>query len=315
MNRDYELIGKINRLRKERNAIILAHNYQRPEVQDIADFAGDSLELAQKAAAVTSAQVIVFCGVHFMAETAKIVNPQKIVLMPDLNAGCPMADMITSERLIAEKKTYPNAAVVCYINSSADVKAESDIICTSSNAVKIVESLTDHNEILFIPDHYLGHYVSTQSAKKFHLYPGYCPTHMKITAEDITALKLIYPKAVAVVHPECRPEVIAVADFVSSTSGMGRIARTNPATEFIIGTETGLIHRLKKENPAKTFLPANPRAVCPNMKLNTLEKILWSLEDMAHEIKVPEETATRAEQALNRMLEVSKAAGISLPSK
>lgn len=307
MDSDLELTLKINRLRKERNAIILAHNYQRPEVQDIADFVGDSLELAQKAAAAAEVKVIVFCGVHFMAETAKIVNPSKTVLMPDLNAGCPMADMITVEKLQAEKKNFPKAAVVCYINSSADVKAESDIICTSSNAAKIVESLTDHNEILFIPDNYLGHYVSTKSPKKFHLYPGYCPTHMKIAAEDIIALKSLYTKAIAVVHPECRPEVIAAADYVSSTSGMSKIARQDPATEIIIGTETGIIHRLKKENPTKTFIPANNRATCPNMKLNTLEKILWSLEDLANEIKVEEEIRQKAARALDRMLEVSRA--------
>ncbi|MEO0226152.1 MAG: quinolinate synthase NadA [candidate division WOR-3 bacterium] len=306
MNSNKDLVDKINRLRKAKNAIILAHNYQRPEVQDIADFVGDSLELAQKASAITSAEIIIFCGVHFMAETAKIVNPTKKVLMPDLDAGCPMADMITKDRLNIEKAKYPQARVVCYINSTADVKAGSYICCTSANAIKIVESLTDCEEILFIPDRYLGHYVSTRTNKKFHLYPGYCPTHSIISSQDIIQRKQEHPGAIALVHPECRSDVIAVADYVASTSGMCRLAKELDAQKIIIGTELGLIHRLKKENPDKVFIPANPWVVCPNMKANTLEKILWSLEDLKYEITVEEEIRQKAEMMINRMLEVSK---------
>ncbi len=303
---DQALIDKINRLRKERSAVILSHNYQRPEVQDIADFVGDSLELAQKASTLAKAEVIVFCGVHFMAETAKIVNPSKTVLMPDLEAGCPMADMITKERLIAEKNRFPNARVVTYINSTADVKAESYICCTSANAVRVVESLTDTDEVLFVPDQHLGHYVSTKSKKKFHLYPGYCPTHAIITAQDILARKQEHPGAVTIVHPECRTDVIEVADHVASTSGMCRLARELQDKNFIIGTEMGLLYRLKKENPAKNFIPANPWVVCPNMKANTLEKILWALEDMKHEITVEETTRRRAQEMLDRMLALTR---------
>lgn len=219
-NRDAELVEKILNLRKRRVAIILAHNYQLGEVQDIADFVGDSLELSQNAAK-TDASVIVFCGVHFMAETASILCPDKVVLLPDMNAGCPMADMITAERLLAKKKEHPRAVVVCYINSSAEVKAESDICCTSANAVGVIESL-GAREIIFVPDKYLGHYVSARTGKKMILWPGFCPTHVRIKPERIKELKREYPQAKIVVHPECTPEVIALADEVFSTSGMCR---------------------------------------------------------------------------------------------
>jgi len=304
-NRDAELTEEILDLKQKRGAVILAHNYQRGEVQDIADFVGDSLELSQNAAK-TEARVIVFCGVHFMAETASILCPDKIVLLPDINAGCPMADMITAERLKERKREFPNATVVCYINSSAEVKAESDICCTSANAVKVIESL-DANEILFVPDQYLGHYVSTKSGRKMHLWPGYCPTHVRIQAEDITRLKREYARAKAIVHPECRPEVIAVADEVLSTGGMCRFARQTDAREIIVGTEIGIMHRLSKENPGKKFIPASKRAVCPNMKLITLEKVLWSLEDMAPEVKVPAEIRLKAKLAVDKMLEIGRA--------
>lgn len=301
-HKDARLVEKISALRKRRNAVILVHNYQRGEVQDIADFVGDSLELSRNAAK-TSADVIVFCGVHFMAETASIVCPNKAVLLPDVNAGCPMADMITPERLRAKKKEHPQAAVVCYVNSSAAVKAESDICCTSTNAVEVVESL-DAPEILFIPDQYLGHYVSTKTDRKLILWPGFCPTHAKIKPERIKELKLEYPQARVVVHPECRPEVIALADEVSSTSGMCRYARREEVREMIVGTEVGLIHRLTKENPGKRFIPVSEQALCPNMQLTTLEKVLWSLEEMSPEVKVPEEIRLRAIAAVDRMLKI-----------
>jgi len=295
-----ELIEKILELKEKRHAVILAHNYQRPEVQDIGDFVGDSLELSRKAAEV-KAEVIVFCGVHFMAETASILSPHSLVLLPDAGSGCPMAEMITAEQLIARKKELPGARVVCYVNSSAAVKAESDICCTSANAVNVVRSLGE-GEILFIPDQYLGHYVSTKIGRPMVLWPGYCPTHVKIQAQDIIDQKKKHPGAVALVHPECRPEVTAVADEVLSTGGMLRYARTAEAGVMIIGTETGILHRLNKENPGKTFVPATVKAVCPNMKKITLEKVLWALEDMKPEVRVPAEVRERALSAVDKML-------------
>jgi quinolinate synthase len=303
-NRDAELAERISALKKERNAVILAHNYQPGEVQDIADFVGDSLDLSQRAAE-TDADVIVFCGVHFMAETASILCPDKVVLLPDKNAGCPMADMITAESLWAKKKEHPRAAVVCYINSSAEVKAESDVCCTSANAVKVVESM-DAREILFVPDQYLGHYVSTKTGKKMILWPGFCPTHVRIKPERIKELKREYPQAKVVVHPECTPEVIALADEVLSTSGMCRYAQRDEVREMIVGTEVGIIHRLKKENPGKRFIPISEQAICPNMKLITLEKVLWSLEDMSPEVKVPEGIRLRAKAAVDKMLKIGR---------
>jgi quinolinate synthase len=300
-NRDAGLVEKISALKKKRNAVILVHNYQLGEVQDIADFVGDSLELSQNAAK-TGADVIVFCGVHFMAETASIICPDKVVLLPDINAGCPMADMITAQRLRAKKKEHPQAVVVCYINSSAEVKAESDICCTSANAVEVAESL-GAREILFIPDQYLGHYVSTRTGRKMILWPGFCPTHVRIKAERIQELRQEYPQAKVVVHPECTPEVIALADEVASTSGMCRYARRDEVREMVVGTEVGLIHRLRKENPGKRFIPVSEQAVCPNMKLITLEKVLWSLEEMSPEVKVPQPIRLKAIAAVDRMLQ------------
>ena len=301
---DIELANKILRLKKSRNAVILAHNYQLGDVQDIADFVGDSLELSQNAAR-TNAEVIVFCGVHFMAETTSIICPDKTVLLPDINAGCPMANMITAAKLIERKKELPDAAVVCYINSTAEVKAESDVCCTSANAVEVIESV-EASEALFVPDQYLGHYVSTRTDKKMTFWPGFCPTHIRIQAKDIVRLKLEYPQAVVVVHPECRPDVIFLADEVLSTGGMCRFARQTEAREIVVGTELGIIHRLRKENPSKKFIPASERAVCPNMKLITMEKILWSLEGMTPEVKVAEEVRLRAKAPVDRMLEIGK---------
>ena len=299
-NSDDKARERIARLKLERNAVILAHNYQRGEVQDIADFVGDSLELSQNAAK-TDAEVIVFCGVHFMAETASILCPERIVLLPDKNAGCPMANMITAEELIRRKKHLPGAAVVCYVNSTAAVKAESDICCTSANAVKVIQRL-DAQEILFVPDQYLGQYVSTQTDKKMLFWPGYCPTHMKILPNHITRLRQKHPQARVVVHPECRPDVIGLADEVLSTGGMCRYAGRKDVSQMIVGTETGIIHRLRKEHPGKEFIPASEKAVCPNMKLITLHKVLRSLEEMIPKVRVSEEIRLKAKTAVDRML-------------
>ena len=303
LSSDTELVNKILNLKEQRKAVILAHNYQLGEVQDIADFVGDSLGLSQKAAE-TQAEIIVFCGVHFMAEAASILCPDKVVLLPDSNAGCPMANMITAQGLREKKEELGDVSVVCYVNSTAEVKAESDICCTSANAVKVVESLSPDREILFIPDQYLGHYVSTKTGRKMHLWPGFCPTHLRILPQHIIQLKQEYPQAKVVVHPECRPEVIALADEVLSTGGMCRYARQEEVSQMIVGTEIGIIHRLKEENPAKKFIPVSEQAVCPNMKLITLEKILWSLEAMAPEARVSEEIPLRAKAAVDRMLEI-----------
>ena len=300
---DTELVSNIESLKEQRKAVILAHNYQLGEVQDIADFVGDSLGLSQKAAE-TQAEVIVFCGVHFMAETASILCPDKVVLLPDLNAGCPMANMITVQKLREKKEELGDVSVVCYVNSTAEVKAESDICCTSANAEKVVKSLSPDREILFVPDQYLGHYIQTRTGRKMHLWPGFCPTHLRILPRHITQLKQDYPRAKVVVHPECRPEVIALADEALSTGGMCRYARQEDVSQMIVGTEIGIIHRLKKENPAKRFIPVSEQAVCPNMKLITLEKILWSLQSMAPEVRVPEEIRLRAKAAVDRMLKI-----------
>ncbi len=301
-DRDLQLIERILELKKRRNAIILAHNYQLDEVQDIADFVGDSLELSQKAAK-TDSEVIVFCGVHFMAETASIISPNKTVLLPDVNAGCPMADMITADQLRQKKMEHPGVRVVCYVNSTAEVKAESDICCTSSNAVRIVQGLTGAGAIIFVPDQYLGHYVMARAGKEMILWPGYCPTHVKILPQDIIRLRSEYPRAKVVVHPECRPEVIALADEATSTSGICRYAGRDDVAQLIVGTEIGMIHRLRKENPGKRLIPISKQAVCPNMKLITLEKILWALQEMSPQVKVPEGIRLRAKAAVDRMLE------------
>ncbi len=304
MGNNNELSAKIADLKQKRKAIILVHNYQLGEVQDIADFVGDSLELSRKAA-TTDAEVIVFCGVHFMAETASILNPDKIVLLPDKNAGCPMADMITANALREKKQEFTDIPVVCYINSSARVKAESDICCTSANAIEIVNSI-DCNKVIFVPDKYLGHYVSTKSDKEIILWQGYCPTHAKILPEHIIQRKEEYPEAKVVVHPECRPEVIALADAVLSTGGIIRFARESNAEQIIIGTEIGIIHRLKKDNPEKLFVPLSEQAICPNMKKITLEKILWSLEDLSPQVKVAEDIRIMAKKSVDRMLGIGK---------
>ena len=296
------LLDKIDVYRNQRNAVVLAHNYQLGEIQEVADFVGDSLELSKKAAE-TTADVIVFCGVHFMAETAKILSPQKTVLLPDLEAGCPMADMITVERLREFKAKYPGRPVVAYVNTSAAVKAEVDICCTSANAVKVVESI-DADEVLFVPDKCLADYVASKVSKKIIPYPGFCPTHVRIQPEDILKRKAEHPGALVIVHPECTRPVIQLADGVFSTSGMLRFAKESPAREFIIGTEEGIIHRLKKENPEKSFYAPNDYTVCPNMKLITLEKLAASLEEMQYPIELPSDIIEKARGAIERMIEI-----------
>jgi quinolinate synthase len=298
------MIEKIQRLKVERKAIILAHNYQVGEIQDVSDFIGDSLELAQKAAR-TDAKVIVFCGVHFMAETAAILCPDRLVIMPDLMAGCSMSDMITAKAVQEMKAQHPGAVVVCYVNTSAAVKAESDICCTSSNAVKVVNSIPRDREIIFIPDQYLGQHVERQTGRKLILYHGYCPTHVRIMAEELEDIKEAYPDAPVLVHPECTQEVTGLADQVLSTGGICRAARASQARTLIIGTEIGILHRLRKENPDKEFVPACRWCDCGHMKVNTLEKLLWSLEDLEPVIKVPEEVANKARKAIERMMAIS----------
>ena len=301
-----EIIKKIEELKKKRNAVILVHNYQIAEVQDIADYLGDSLGLSIQASK-TKADVIVFCGVHFMAETAAIISPNKKVIMPEINAGCPMADMITVEKLKKLKAKHPKAKVVCYVNSGADIKAESDICCTSANAVKVCKSLKEAEEIIFVPDKYLGHYTPTKLPdKKFTLWEGFCPTHVMILPQHIEKAKKEHPRAKVMVHPECRPETIAQADEVLSTGGMVKYAKESEAKEIIVGTEVGMIYRLQKENPGKKFYAASDRAICPNMKMTTLEKVLWSLEDLKTEVKVPQDIAKKAKTAIEKMLEIGR---------
>ena len=295
--------ARIADLKASRNAVILAHNYQIAEVQDAADFVGDSLELSRKAAA-TEADVIVFCGVHFMAETAAIISPEKVVLLPDVHAGCPMADMIDVPGLLELKASHPNAAVVTYVNSSAAVKAETDICCTSANAIRVCESV-EADEILFVPDKWLGTWVARHVDKTFHLASGYCPTHARIRPGEVLAAKEQHPGAVVMAHPECTTEVVDIADQVLSTSGMLRAARESSAGAFIVCTEEGILHRMRLENPGKVFVAPSSRCVCPNMKLINLEKVLWALEDMEPRVTVPRETAGRARGAIERMVAIA----------
>ena len=298
-----QILEKIERLKQDRNAVVLAHNYQIGEVQDIADFVGDSLGLSEQAAA-TDADTIVFCGVFFMAETAAILSPQKTVLLPDLEAGCPMADMITGEQLRELKQKHPEALVVCYVNTPAEVKAECDYCCTSSNAVELISRLDKDKEIIFVPDKHLGQYVMDKTGRNMILWPGYCPTHVRIGADDICKVKEAHPEAVVLAHPECGRAVYDVADEMLSTGQMLKFAKQSSNLQFIIATEIGILHTLRKQNPDKEFFAASAAAVCPNMKKITLEKIAWSLEDNQFQITVSEEVTSRARKALERMLEV-----------
>jgi quinolinate synthase len=300
---DKLLVARIKELKKKRNAVILAHNYQLPEVQDIADFRGDSLELS-RAAAKTDAKVIVFCGVYFMAETASILSPDKLVIMPDISAGCPMANMMNADELRKLKQEHPGAVTVGYVNTSAAVKAELDYCCTSTNAVAVVNALKHKKEIIFVPDKYLADYVSKQSGRKLISWHGFCPTHVKILPEDLQREKKFHPRAKVMVHPECLPAVVALADAVLSTSQMAKYAKESPAKEFIIGTEAGLLYRLKQDNPDKEFYLASERAVCPNMKRTTQEKVLWALEGLKEEVRVSKEIREKARLAIERMLAI-----------
>ena len=299
-----ELIQRIGDLRRQRRAVILAHNYQMPEVQDIADFVGDSLAMAREAAK-TKADVILLCGVHFMAETAKLLNPDRTVLEPDPQAGCPMADMITPRELEEAKRRHPEAAVVAYVNSSAAVKAMSDICCTSANAVRIVQSIPREQPILFVPDQCLGDYVAQVAGRdNILLWPGFCPTHHRILAEHVAARRKEFPDAEVCIHPECTREVRTLGHFIGSTGQIVRHVRESPKQAFIIATELGVCHTIRRQNPEKTIIEVTHLADCPNMKLNTLEKVLWSLEDMRYEVTVPADAAGPARRAIERMLAV-----------
>jgi quinolinate synthase len=303
MDETRELQRKLRALAAEHNAVILAHNYQRPEVQDAADFTGDSLELA-RTAATTDASTILFCGVHFMAETAKILSPQKTVLMPDLHAGCPMADMVTVEGLKKLKAEHPEAAVVAYVNTSAAVKAEVDVCCTSANAPEIVNRIPAEQPIIFVPDKNLGDWVARETGRSnIILWNGWCPVHHDMTAEEIRAVRAEHPGAVVMAHPECRREVLELADAVRSTSGMLRYPETSDAHTFIVATETGLLHRLRQLYPDREFVPATRKAVCPNMKLTTLDKAIVALEEGENEILVPPKIRERALAAVERMVQ------------
>jgi len=300
---DTEIIrNEILRLKEDRNAIILAHNYQPADVQDIADLTGDSLELS-RAAATMEGDVIVFCGVDFMAETAAIISPEKTVLLPSPDACCPMAEMISADELKRVKSRLPEAAVVCYVNTTAEVKAESDICCTSSNAVKVVSSLPEE-QILFVPDRNLGLYTQRFTDKEILPWEGFCIVHDRITSEHVHKAHILHPDAVILVHPECRPEVIDLADHVASTSGIIRHVCESKEKEFIIGTETGILHRIRKECPTKKCYPLSADAVCTNMKKTDLIKVRQALFDMQPRITVPEEIAHRARRAIERMLAV-----------
>ncbi|MCQ2392605.1 MAG: quinolinate synthase NadA [Kiritimatiellae bacterium] len=294
---------EIRNLAQTRKAVILAHNYTRGEVQDVADYTGDSLELARKAATV-DAEVIVFCGVYFMAETAAILNPGKTVLIPEPSAGCPMADMITGAQVRALKAEHPGAKAVCYVNSTAEVKAECDMCVTSGNAERVMATFGPDEEILFVPDQHLGGHISGLLGRTYTLWPGYCPTHQIITVKGIAEARAAHPGAPVLVHPECAKDVRAAADHALSTGGMCKFARESSEKEIIVGTETGILHRLRKENPEKTFYPVTERMICPNMKKTTLENLRDCLQEMKNVVVVPEPTATQARRAVQAMLAI-----------
>uniref|UniRef100_A0A7C4UH69 Quinolinate synthase n=1 Tax=candidate division WOR-3 bacterium TaxID=2052148 RepID=A0A7C4UH69_UNCW3 len=293
---------KIIKRKNEINGVIIAHNYQLPEIQDIADFVGDSLELSRKAKE-TDADVIIFCGVKFMAETAKILSPEKIVLLPEIDAGCPMADMITADDVRELRKKYPDATIVAYVNTNADVKAEVDICCTSSNAVKVVNSVKTER-VIFIPDRNLGSYVKRFTDKEMIIWDGFCPTHNHlITLEDIKTLKDEHPEALVIVHPECTPDVIDIADYVASTSGIIKLSKELNNKEFIIGTEEGIVHRLKKENPEKNFYPVR-KAICYNMKKINLNSLFQAIEKLQYRIELEKWIIDRAYNAIEKMIKL-----------
>jgi quinolinate synthase len=303
-NRDIKALNdKIRRLLKEKNAILLAHNYQLPEVQDVADICGDSLELSIEASK-TDAEIIVFCGVHFMAETASILSPDKTVLLPVLSAGCAMADMITADALKKKKSALPDIAVVSYVNTTAEVKAESDICCTSANAVSVARSIDKEKSIFMTPDRNLAQYTQKKCGREITWWDGYCPIHNGLTGRQVENVKRENPGALFLAHPECPPEVLALADEIKSTSGMIAFIKNSDKKEFILGTETGILYPISKANPGKKLIPADPAMVCSDMKKTHLEDILASLEGMKYIIKVPEEIRVKAKSAVERMLAV-----------
>ena len=304
-NKTVDIQSRIRELLKDKNAILLAHNYQIPEVQDIADLCGDSLELSIKASQ-TDAEVIVFCGVHFMAETASILSPQKVVLLPVISAGCPMADMISAEDLRKKKSEMPDAMVISYVNTTAEVKAESHICCTSANAVQVANSVDPRQRILMTPDRNLAKYTKKVTGKEISYWDGYCPIHNNLQTEQVEKVKKAHPEAVFLAHPECSPEVLDLADEIKSTSGMIAYAASSDRKEFIIGTETGILYPLSRSNPDKVFISADPKMVCPDMKKTGLKEILESLEKMAPVVKVPEEIGRKAKGAVDRMLNIPK---------
>jgi len=309
-----DLFAEIDRLKKEKNAILLAHYYQEPDIQDVADYIGDSLGLAQKAAQ-TDADIIVFAGVHFMAETAKILNPTKKVLLPDLKAGCSLADSAPAPLFKRFKEKHPDHLVISYINCSADIKALSDIICTSSNAEKIIESVPSDQPIIFAPDKNLGAYLNKKTGRNMILWNGACMVHEIFSLEKITKLKIRHPKAKFIAHPECEEAVLSMADFVGSTTQLLKYTIDSPATEFIVATETGILHQMQQVSPGKTFIPAPPSNSCacndcPHMKLNTLEKLYLCMMYETPEIKMDEQLRLAAKKPIERMLEISKAAGL-----
>ena len=301
-----QLKTEVRRLARERDAVILAHNYQESDIQDVADFTGDSLNLAKQARA-TSAKIIVFCGVHFMAETAAMLNPAKLVLIPDLQAGCSLADMVVPHQIRQWKAAHSQGVVVCYVNTSAAVKAECDYCCTSANGINVIESIPADREILFVPDYYLGTYLKTKTKRNIEVWKGYCPAHAVILPERVDALRDAHPDAEFLMHPECGclTKQMDLADQILSTEGMVQHVRTSPAKTFIIATETGILSRMQKDNPEKTFLPASEQAACHHMQRNTLKKVLWSLATLQHRITVDPTLARRALVPIERMMAVS----------
>ena len=300
---DKDLLQRINELKKKRNAVILAHNYQPGPIQDMADLTGDSLELSRKAKD-TDADVIVFCGVRFMAETAAILNPQKIVLLPDVHAGCPMADMISARDIKEIQEKFSGIPIVTYVNSNAEVKAESTVCCTSANSIRVVNSFKDADEVYMAPDQNLAKYTAKHTDKKIHFWHGYCPIHHNLKAQHVHEARDKYPDAVFIAHPECRPEVLDLADGVFSTSGMIKYVSKSSKSFFIIGTEMGLIHTLKKSNPNKTFVPLHKSLICEDMKRISLDKIYHSLVKLSPRITVPEPVREKAQLALDKMLTI-----------
>ncbi len=297
------LVPEINEWRRRRKALIISHFYQPPEIQDIADFVGDSLELARKTAQ-TSAEVIVTCGVDFMAESAAILSPEKIVLLPDRQATCPMAEMVTASQLRSAKEEMDHPVIVSYVNTSAAVKAESDICCTSANAARVLKTISPDQQILFVPDRNLGEYAAMQAERQLHLWPGYCKVHDAVRASEVLKGKDKHPEALVLVHPECRPEVTALADLVASTAGMLRFIAETDHSSFIIGTEKGLLHQMQTRHPEKKFYLASESLWCENMKLTSLEKIHNALQTLTPRVTVPEEIRAKAYRALEKMLDV-----------